>query len=84
MSYRTRFLKQIGIDSDLGNDVALSWELDLGLSVKRLGQKIAYDPDLKVFHYSGPREQAGMRRGAAPHFTGASHINCPKKTRRNV
>jgi hypothetical protein len=62
MSYRTLLLKQIGVDSNLGKDVAFSWELDLGLSIRRLGHKIAYDSNLKVFHYSGPREQAGMRR----------------------
>jgi GT2 family glycosyltransferase len=62
MSYRTPILKKVGVDLNLGNDVAMHWEMDLGLSVKRSGYKIHYDPDMKVYHYTGPREKAGMRR----------------------
>ena len=61
MSYRTPILKKLGIEPRLNNNVAFHWELDLGLSVKEAGYKIVYDPDLKVFHYTGPRAQTGMR-----------------------
>jgi GT2 family glycosyltransferase len=61
MSYRTSILKKIGIEPLLNNNVALNWELDLGLSVKEAGYEIVYDPDMKVFHYTGPRAQTGMR-----------------------
>ncbi len=61
MSYRRSILTDVGLDPVIGNNVAVHWELDVGLKVKKAGFRIIFDPMVRVNHYSAPREIEGMR-----------------------
>lgn len=61
MSYRRQLLNKIQIDSVINSNVAFHWELDVAQQVKKLGYKLLFDPNIKVNHYSAPRETDGLR-----------------------
>jgi len=62
-SYRRHVLQSVGFDPYLNKDVAVGWELDIGLSIIGRGHKLIFDPLARVNHYTAPRETVGMRPG---------------------
>lgn len=62
-SYRRDVLLRVGIDPYLNKDVAYGWELDLGLTITGMGYRLVFDPEVKVNHFTAPREKQGMRPG---------------------
>lgn len=58
MSYRAEALKFARCDPRLrGRGAQPNEDVSLSLAVKRLGWKIAYDPEALLYHYAGAREE---------------------------
>ncbi len=62
-SYRTEPLRRIGgFDTRLrGDGAAVHWEISLGLTLKRAGWRLLYDPAVAVDHYPAPRFDIDQR-----------------------
>jgi len=56
MSFRRSALEKVKIDMILNYGSAKGYGIDLCLSLKALGYKIVYDPELIVDHYPAPRK----------------------------
>jgi hypothetical protein len=61
MSFRREVAAELEFDLELNRSVALGYEVDIGLQVRRLGWKIVFDPLLAIRHYSAPRATVGLR-----------------------
>ena len=61
MSFRREVAKRLEFDMQLNRNVAQGYEVDVGLQVRALGQRVIFDPQLVVLHYSAPRATAGLR-----------------------
>jgi GT2 family glycosyltransferase len=54
-AYRTWALRSLGFDRRMRGNTVLHWELSLGLTLRRSGAKLLYDPQLLVEHRLGRR-----------------------------
>lgn len=61
MSYRAAVARALEFDGCLNRGVALGYELDLGLQVRRRGGRLLFDPRAAIRHYSAPRAVTGSR-----------------------
>jgi cellulose synthase/poly-beta-1,6-N-acetylglucosamine synthase-like glycosyltransferase len=61
MSFRRQVARRLEFDMVLNRGVAIGYEVDIGLQVRRMAWKIVFDPRIAIRHYSAPRAQAGMR-----------------------
>ena len=61
MSFRREVAAELEFDLELNRSVALGYEVDIGLQVRRLGWKVIFDPLLAIRHYSAPRATVGLR-----------------------
>jgi GT2 family glycosyltransferase len=61
MSFRREIARRLEFDMALNRNVALGYEVDLGLQTRRMGWRILFDPQIAIRHYSAPRAEAGMR-----------------------
>jgi len=61
-AYRIAALRAMGFDTRLkGGGAQVHWELSLGLSLKRAGWKLIYDPSIIVEHYPAQRFDEDQR-----------------------
>ncbi|WP_373231265.1 glycosyltransferase family 2 protein [Cohnella sp.] len=66
-AYRTEPLKKIGFDNRLlGKGAQVHWELSVGLTMKRMGWKLIYDPLIGVGHYPSQRFDEDKRNEFNP------------------
>ncbi|TFE22638.1 glycosyltransferase family 2 protein [Cohnella luojiensis] len=66
-AYRTDPLKKIGFDHRLlGKGAQVHWELSVGLTFKRMGWKLIYDPIIGVGHYPSQRFDEDKRNEFNP------------------
>lgn len=66
-AYRTEPLKKIGFDSRLlGKGAQVHWELSVGLTLKRMGWTLIYDPLIGVGHYPSQRFDEDKRNEFNP------------------
>ena len=65
MSIRREIVRGLECDMELNRGVAIGYEVDIGLQVRRMAWKIVFDPKIAILHYSAPRAQAGMRADSA-------------------
>lgn len=59
-AYRREMLVAVGFDSRLrGPGAQVHWELSLGLTLRRSGCRLVYDPAILVDHFEAPRAEIG-------------------------
>ena len=61
MSFRRQIGRAVNLDLVLNRNVGFYWELDFIQQIKHLGYTVLFDPNVRVNHYTGPREITGMR-----------------------
>jgi len=73
MAYRRDVIARLEFDFRLNEGVAYSYEVDLGLQVRRMGYRIVFEPLAKIRHFSAPRAIAGMRESSPESVRQYSH-----------
>jgi glycosyltransferase involved in cell wall biosynthesis len=61
MSFRRELGSRVNLDLALNRNVGFYWELDFIQQIKHLGFTVLFDPNVRVNHYTAPREITGMR-----------------------
>lgn len=62
MAFRKKFIKGYRFDINMNSITPVSFEIDICFFVKKQGGKIIYTPEVKVKHYSAPRQLGIQRR----------------------